>query len=170
MRGKSFLVIALAASLGLSAAPAVAGPDISAQAMPGVNFSSFKTYGWAQAQQPSGGNPIIAQQIIADIDAALASKGYTKTTGDADLGLVLTMGAQDKTDVQSWGRFGLQTSVWQYTEGQLSLDAYDLKTKQAVWHGQASQTIDPKKPNQSKIDAAVTKLMAQFPGTAAASQ
>ena len=131
--------------------------------MPGVNFGSYKTYAWIQAQQPSGGNPIIAQQIMADIDAALAQKGYAKAAADADLGVVLTLGAQDKTDVESFGRFGLQTSVWQYTEGQLSFDAYDMKTKQAVWHGQASETVDPKKPNQKKIDAAVSKLMAQFP-------
>ena len=35
-------------------------------------------------------------------------------------------------------------------------------------NGQASQTIDPDKPNPQKVDAAVMKLMAQFPATVAA--
>ena len=158
----------VAFSVGLSVATAsIAGPSISTQAAPGVNFSSYKTYSWVQAQAPAGGNPITYQQIMADIDTALAGKGYTKAPANGDISLVLTLGAREKTDVESWGRFGLQTSVYQYTQGQLSLDAFDTKTSQALWHGQTSQTINPDKVNQSKVDAAISKLMAQFPATAA---
>jgi hypothetical protein len=31
-------------------------------------------------------------------------------------------------------------------EGQISLDAFDTKTKRAVWHGQITDTINPKSP------------------------
>jgi hypothetical protein len=130
-----------------------------------VNFSAYKTYSWVQATAPAGGNPIMQQQIIADMDAALAQKGYVKSADSGDLSLILTIGAQQKTDVETWGRFGLQTSVYQYTQGQLSLDAFDTKTKQAVWHGQASETVNPDKPNPSKVSAGIQKLMAQFPAT-----
>jgi hypothetical protein len=143
---------------------AIAGPSISAQAAPGVSFSSYKTYSWIEADVPPGANPISYQQIMADIDTALAGKGYSKQPSNGDLSLYLTLGQQQKTDVESWGRFGLQTSVYQYMQGQLSLDAFDTKTKQAVWHGQASETINPDKPNQSKIDSGIQKLMAKFPG------
>ena len=160
------LVAALMFGLAAPGA-AMAGPSISTQAMPGVNFSTYKTYTWVQAQAPAGGNPIIQQQILADIDSALAQKGYQKAAEGGDLSLILTVGAREKTDIQSFGRFGLQTSVYQYTQGQLSLDAFDTKTQQAVWHGQASQTVNPDKPNPSKIDAAIAKLMTQFPATAA---
>jgi hypothetical protein len=135
--------------------------------MPGVNFSSYKTYTWVQATAPAGGNPVMQQQILNDLDAALAQKGYQEVKSGGDLSLVLTIGAQEKTDIQSWGWWGRQLSVNQYTQGQLSLDAFDTKTQQAVWHGQASQTIDPDKPNPSKVDAAIAKLMVQFPATAA---
>jgi hypothetical protein len=96
----------------------------------------------------------------------MASRGYQKAPG-GELTLALTLGAQDKTDIQTWGRFGLQTSVYQYTQGQLSLDVFDTKTQQALWHGQVVKTVDPTKPNQAKISKAIAKLMAKFPGTAA---
>lgn len=167
MKRKAMIRVAFAAALTLMPAAVLAAPKVSTQAAPGVNFSAYKTYSWVQAQVPSGGNPILFQQILSDLDSALSQKGYRKVDADGDLSLVLTIGAQQKTDIESWGRFGLQTSVYQYTQGQLSLDAFDTKTKQAVWHGQTSQTVNPDKPNPSKIDAAVAKLMAGFPATAA---
>lgn len=169
MNRRAIIAIAFATCFALSSQPSVAGPSISTDAAPGVNFSAYKTYSWAQASAPAGGNPVMYQRIIDGFDGALAQKGYQKAQSGGDLSLILTIGAKEKTDVQSFGRFGLQTSVYQYTEGQLSLDAFDTKTQQPVWHGQASQTIDPDKPNPSKVDAAVAKMMAQFPATAAIS-
>ena len=166
MHRRLILVVASALASAIPAA-SIAGPSISTTAAPGVNFSAYKTYTWVQANVPAGGNPVMQQQMLNDFDAALAQKGYQHVAQGGDLSLILTIGAQQKTDVQSWGRFGLQTSVYQYTQGQLSLDAFDTKTQQALWHGQASQTVDPDKPNPSKISAAITKLMAQFPATAA---
>jgi hypothetical protein len=156
------LVIGFAAP-GIS----IAGASITTQAAPGVNFSAYKTYSWVEESVPSGGNPIMQQQIVNDLNAALAQKGYQQVQSGGDLSLILTIGAREKTDVESWGRFGLQTSVYQYTQGQLSLDAFDTKTRQAVWHGQASGTVDPQKPNPSKVEAAIAKLMARFPANAA---
>lgn len=167
MNQKIIIGVAFAVCTGLSSQASFAGPSISTQAAPGVNFSAYKTYTWVQAQVPAGGSPITYQQIISDLDSALAQKGYVKAASNGDLSLILTLGAREKTDVESWGRFGLQTSVYQYTQGQLSLDAFDTKTRQPIWHGQASQTINPDKPNPAKVDAAIQKLMTQFPPTAA---
>jgi hypothetical protein len=155
---------ALASGLLLTAVQAAA--QTSSQTAPGANLSAYRTYEWLGTTPPAGSNPIIVQQIIADFDTAMASRGYQKAQ-PGELTLALSLGAREKTDVQSWGRFGLQTSVYQYTEGQLSLDVYDSKSQQALWHGQVAKTIDPKKPNQSKISKAIYKLMQQFPGTAA---
>jgi hypothetical protein len=112
-------------------------------ATPGVNFSAYKTYSWVQAAAPAGGNPVMQQEILNDLNAALGQKGYQQVASNGDLSLILTIGARENTEIQSWGRFGLQTSVYQYTEGQLSLDAFDTKTQQAVWHGQASPDHRP---------------------------
>lgn len=166
MKRNPFIVVAFTLGLGMPAA-SLAGPSIQTQAAPGANFGAYKTYTWVQANLPSDGNPITYQQIVNDVDGALAQKGYQKAPSGGDLSLIITIGTKDKTDVESWGRFGLQTSVWQYTEGQLSLDAFDTKTQLPVWHGHATQTIDPGHVKPEKVDAAVMKLMAQFPANAA---
>ena len=72
--------------------------------------------------------------------------------------------AWDKTDYDTWGRWGMQTDVYQYTEGKISVDVFDTKTKQALWHGSANAQIDPNKSNPALIDQAVTGVMAKFPG------
>lgn len=162
------LILGLTSAFALTP-DAQARPKISTDSMPGVNFSAYRTFAWVNALPPAGMNPVMYQRIMADIESALSQKGYQEAAAGAagDLSLALTIGAQQKTDIQSWGRFGFQTSVYQYTVGQLSLDAFDTKTKEAVWHGQARETVDPNKPNQSKIDAAVAQLMQSFPATAA---
>ena len=162
-RGTSLLA-GLAAGLILSTGAPASAQSISVDAPPGVNFSAYKTYAWVDTTPPAGLNPVMYQRIIGDIDQALAGKGYSK--GDsADLSLILTLGTQDKTDVETWGRFGLQTSVYQYTQGQLALDVFETASKRAVWHGQASKTVNPDKPNGAAVDKGIAKLMAKFPPT-----
>lgn len=168
MLRKSSVVLTALSGMLLAVPIGAMAQSLSTQAAPGVNFGAYHTYSWEQVQAPAGGNPVMQQQIIADFDAAMSGKGYQKVAESGDLSLILTLGAKEKTDIQSWGRFGLQTSVYQYTQGQLSLDAFDTKTQQAVWHGQASSTINPDKPNPSKVAKAISKLMAKFPATAAA--
>jgi hypothetical protein len=167
MHLKYLLIPGLAIGLTLLPQASAAKAKISTQAMPGVNFSAYKTYAWVNSLPPAGMNPVMYQTIMMDIDSALAGLGYQKVADTGQLSMILTIGAREKTDIQSWGRFGLQTSVYQYTQGQLSLDAYDTNTKQALWHGQATETVNPSKPNQTKINAAVGQLMASFPATAA---
>jgi hypothetical protein len=168
MHFKHLLIPGLAIGLALLPQASAAKAKISTQALQGVNFSAYKTYSWVNSLPPAGMNPVMYQQLQMDIDTDLAGLGYQKVADGGDLAMILTIGARQKTDVQSWGWFGLQTSVYQYTQGQLSLDAFDAKTKQAVWHGQATETVNPNKPNQAKINAAVSQLMANFPATAAA--
>lgn len=157
-------LLALSAVMSLFAATgAVAGPTISSNTAPGVDFGAYKTYQWVQISPSS--NPVIQQEIVASIEQSLASKGLVKAPA-ADMKLVLTTGVQSKTDIESWGRFGLQTSAYQYSVGQLSIDAFDAKTNMALWHGQATETINPDKPDMKKINQAITKLMAKFPTTA----
>jgi hypothetical protein len=165
MNRRSLLILGVASGLALSTG-VQAKPSISTDALPGVNFSAYRTFAWVNTSPPAGMNPVMYQRIMGDFEQALSSKGYQKADS-GDLSLILTVGAQEKADVQSFGRFGLQTSVYQYTQGQVSLDAFDTKTQKALWHGQVSDTINPDKPNPTKVDAAIAKLMQQFPATAA---
>jgi hypothetical protein len=154
------MVAALGAAIGLSAH--AARPSISTDTAPGANFAAYKTFAFVNARVPEGMDPVAFQRVLNDIEAGLNAKGYQKAD-PGDLSLILSLGAQNKTDIQSFGAWGLRTDVWQYTEGKLSVDAFDTKTKQAVWHGQASEEINPNKSNPAAIDKAVSKLMEKFP-------
>jgi hypothetical protein len=137
-------------------------PDVSSDTTPGANFAAYRSYAWVNTLPPAGMNPVAFERIRQGIDGSLAAKGYTK--GEAgDLSLILTLGARDKTDVTTWGRFGRQVDVYQYTQGKMSVDVFDTKTKQPLWHGEATQTIEPGKTDPAMIDAAVTGVMAKFP-------
>jgi hypothetical protein len=167
MTRKLIVSATVAAYLAAFSQPSLARPTIDAQTAPGVNFSAYKTYSWIPVQVAPGSNPIMYQQIMYDMDAPLAAKGYVKVESGGQINLLLTLGGREKTDVQSWGWWGRQLSVYQYVVGQLTLDALDSKTQQPLWHGRATETVDPSKPNQAKINQAVQKLMALFPATAA---
>ena len=153
MNRNRFLALSAAMSLFVATA-AVAGPTISSNTAPGVDFSAYKTYQWVQISPSS--NPVIQEEIVASIEQALAGKGLVEAA-TGDMKPVLTTGVQTQTELESWGRWGLQTSTYQYSQGQLSIDAFDAKTNMALWHGQATETINPQKPDTKKINDAVNK-------------
>jgi len=158
MNGRSMALVL--GALALSACAST--PTVSSDTTPGANFANYKSYTWVNPLPPAGMNPVSFERIRQGVDGALSAKGYSKAD-PGDLSVILTMGAQDKTDVNTWGRWGRQVDVYQYTEGKLSVDVFDTKTKQPLWHGSATQTIDPNKSDPAMIDAAVSGVMAKFP-------
>jgi hypothetical protein len=153
------LFLTFAAVVALSACSS--SPTVSSDVVPGVNFSAYKTFSFI-TEAPRGANPVAVERIQQDVGSALSGKGYAQGQ-PGDLTVVTTVGAQNRTQVNSWGWWGLRTDVYQYTEGQLAVDVYDTKTKQALWHGQAEQRIDPNKPDPDAVNAAVASVMASFP-------
>jgi hypothetical protein len=160
MHRRWFLV--LTAASVVAALPASARPTISTDAAPGVNFQTYKTFSWVNPTPPAGMDPVAFGRIRSEIEDDLAAKGY-QSASPGDLSLILTVGERQKTDFESWGRFGLQTSAYTYTQGSLSLDAFDTKTRQAVWHGQATETVNPDKPNFGAIRDGIDKMVGKFP-------
>jgi len=155
-------VVALALALPLAAVSA----EVSSDTTPGVNFAAYTTFSFASTTPPAGLDPVAFERIVMDVQSGLEGKGYTNAAQGGDLSVIITVGEQDKTDVSSWGRFGLQTDVYQYTQGQLSVDVFDTKTKQPLWHGQATETVNPGRTNPAKIDKEVGEVMARFPARA----
>jgi hypothetical protein len=154
------LVIALVA--GLLAVPALAKPKVSADTTPGANFAAYRTFAIVNVLPPPGMNPVVYERIRQGVEQGLAGKGYSKAD-PGDLSVIITVGGRDKIDVQTWGPFGRDVDVRQYTEGQLSVDVFDTKTRQPLWHGQATGTVNPQKLNAQKIEAGVADIMARFP-------
>ncbi len=137
-------------------------PNISSDIAPGANFSGYRTYEWVDVSPAAGMNPVSLERMRQGVERAMAAKGYTAAS-PGDITLILTVAGKERVDVQSWGRFGQNIDTYRYTEGKLTLDAFDTRTARPVWHGQATQNVDPGRTDPAQIDAAVAGVMAQFP-------
>ena len=129
------LIIFGAVSALVMATAAQAKQELNTDAAPGVNFNNYKTYTWTKGHPSGGIDSVHYQRILANLDTRLAGKGYHKGS-PSDLTIALTLGKQQKVDVDVWSRYGYHVRNRSYTEGQISVDAFDTKTKKALWHGQ----------------------------------
>ncbi len=167
------LGIALLFTLALSVL--TLAQDVTSNSMPGTDFTKYHTYKWVTIEGATQPNQIVDAQIKASIDSQLASKGLTKVDGDkADL----FIGYQASIDQQKqWNAYGMggglrwgggmataQSST--ISTGTLVLDMYDPTTKQLVWTGRVTKTLDPS-ANQGKkqknLDKAMQKLLKAYP-------
>jgi hypothetical protein len=148
--------------------------DVTSNSMPGVDFTKYHTYKWVPIQGAVQPNQIVDAQIKESIDSQLATKGLTKTDGErADL----LVGYQISVDQEKqWNAYGTGGMRWgggmataqqsTISTGTLVLDMYDPATKQLVWTGRVSKTLDPganQGKKQKNLDKAVQKLMKNFP-------
>jgi hypothetical protein len=180
-------MVLVTAALLLLGASAAYGQDVRYDYAQGTNFSQLKTYKWVAIKGADQPDELTAQRITAAVDAELARKGLTKTDSeDADLyiGYQTAVGAEKQFTSYNtgwgygpgWGRgwygYGgaMTTTTYGSTStvyvGQLDLSMYDRATKQLVWRGVATKTLDPKaKPEkkQKNINKAVQKLLKNFP-------
>jgi Domain of unknown function (DUF4136) len=155
------------------AAFSVAAQEVTSDAMPGVDFSKFHTYKWVTVEGAKYPNQIVDQQIKNSIDAQLAAKGLTKTDGDnADLHVAYQVGMQQQTQWNAYGMGGRWAGGMASAQsstiniGTLVFDMYDPSTKQLVWTGRATKTVDPSKnpeKNQKNLDKAMAKLLKNYP-------
>jgi hypothetical protein len=166
---------ALGVAFTLLACIVVLAQDVKTNSMPGVDFSKFHTYKWVAvdgAQQP---NQIVDAQIKQAVDAQLSAKGLTKTDSDkADLYVEYQIATDQERQWNAYGtgggwRFGggmataTQSTI---TIGTLVLDMYDPSTKQLVWTGRASKSLDPssnQQKNEERLNKAMAKLLKTYP-------
>jgi len=153
----------------------------------GAQFSTYKTYKWVQVKDAPKLNPLVDQQVRAAIEAELTAKGLTKATGEqADIWIAYQFTLAQEKEFSSystdfgygggWGRgwyggggMGSTMTTGQTSTihiGELALDVYDPTSKQIVWRGAASKTLDAKaKPEkrQKNLTKGVAKLLKNFP-------
>jgi hypothetical protein len=170
-----FFGTALAMAVILFVCEFAAAQDIKTNFVPGTDFSKYKTYKWVNIAGGEKPNQIVDQQITSAIDAALASKGLTKTDDDkADMYVGYQVSI---TQQQQWNAYGMgggwrmgggmatATSSTIQT-GTLGLDFYDPSPQQLIWRGQATKTLNPSKDpekNQERLNKAAMKLLKDFP-------
>ncbi len=161
--------------LALLACSVAMAQDVTTNAMPGVSFAKYHTYKWVTVEGASYPNQIVDTQIKDSVDSQLAAKGLTKGADDkADLYVAYQVSVNQE---KHWNAYGMGGGVrWgggmataqssTISIGTLVLDMYDPTTKQLVWTGRVSKTIDPS-ANQAKkqknLDKAMQKLLKSFP-------
>jgi hypothetical protein len=155
------LILFGAASALLFSASAQAKPRMTTDQAKDVNFANYHSFNWASTTPPHGLNSVQYHRIQDHITGALGNKGY-KHDPHGDLTLALTVGKLTRVDLDTWNHYGYH-DAYSHSEGQVTLDAFDSKTKRAVWHGQVTEAISPTKPNPEKLGNAVYQLMERFP-------
>jgi Domain of unknown function (DUF4136) len=166
--------LGIALTLLLAACALTPAQEVSTNSMPGVDFSKYHTYKWVTIEGATYPNQIVDAQIKQSVDSQLATKGLTKTDGDkADLliGYQASISTEKQWNAYGTGGFrwgGGMASAQQSTiaTGTLVLDMYDPATKQLVWTGRASKTLDSganQEKKQKNLDNAMKKLLKNFP-------
>lgn len=152
----------------------LAAQDVRYNFMPGTDFSKYHTYKWVTIEGASYPNQILDAQIKDAVNSQLAAKGLTKTDSDkADLyvGYQIAVNQQQQWNAYGMGgglRWGGMASATSSTIniGTLVLDMYDPSSKQLVWTGNATKTIDPssnQEKNQKNLNKAMQKLLKNYP-------
>jgi hypothetical protein len=164
-------IVLVVAVMGCCVAPA---QEVLGNFILGTDFSKYHTYKWFRIEGNAYPNQILDAQIKQSVDSQLASKGLTKTDNDkADL----YVGYQIAVDQvkQSMGYDmgdGLRCSGMPAATsstigvGTLVLDIYDPTTKQLVWTGTATKTLDPssnQEKNMENLDKTMEKLLKNYP-------
>jgi hypothetical protein len=166
---------ALATAFVVGAATAAQAQDVTYNAMPGTDFSKFKTYKWVAIEGAQHPDQIVEQQIKQALDAQFAAKGLKKTDADpADLLVGYQVAVNQERQWNTYGGgmgfrmgggMGTATSST-INIGTLGLDIYDAAGKQLVWRGTATKTLDAKanpQKRQDNINKAAAKLLKNFP-------
>ena len=160
--------------LALLACNLAVAQDVSTNSMPGTDFSKYHTYKWVPIEGAVQPNQIVDAQIKQSVDAQLATKGLTKTDGEkADLLVGYQVSISQEKQWNAYGTGGVRWGGGMATAqqstistGTLVLDMYDPSTKQLVWSGRVSKTLDPS-ANQGKkqknLDKAMDKLLKNYP-------
>ena len=140
-----------------------------------ANFNAYKTYQWVDHKAVQVGDQLLDQNIKRAVDAQLASKGLRRVESGGDLlaGYQAAISQEKQFDSLGWGG-PLLWGPWGNTRvtsssidvGKLVIGLFDPGTKQLVWRGSASKTLDIKKDpdkNYRNLEKAMDKLFRNYP-------
>ena len=143
-----------------------------------ANFNSYKTYQWVDYKPVQVGDELLDRDIKRAVDEQLAGKGLRRVESGGDLLVGYQAGISQEKESDSignggwggpfgWGNWG-NTRVTTSTIdiGKLTIGLFDPATKQLVWRGSASKTLniskDPDK-NYRTLEKAMAKLFKNYP-------
>ena len=167
-------IVLIMLGIALLACGVAIAQDVKYNSMPGTDFSKYHTYKWIAIEGASHPNQIVDAEIKQAVDAQLSTKGMTKTDDEkADLYVGYQIAVDQEKQWNAYGmggglRWGGMASATQSTIsiGSLVIDMYDPGTKQLVWTGTASKSLDPssnQQKNQNNLNKAMAKLLKNYP-------
>ncbi len=156
-----------------------------------IDFTQYRTYAFisdhpmAVSQAQGAVSPLLEGRIMESIRIAMNAKGYNevKDAESADVAIGFTIGTRDQIKVDSYPAsysagfarrgyyygygMGTETYVRQYTEGQLAIDVFDVRSHTPAFHGIASKRISEsdRKDQQPVLNAVAAQALAAFPAT-----
>jgi hypothetical protein len=144
--------------------------DVKYNYDPSVNFANYHTYQWVSLPTAHP-DQLVDRQIKADIDGQLAAKGFTQTTEKPDLQLAYQIAVDQERQWNAWGggvRFGGMGQATSSTIniGTLGIDFFDPATKNLIWRGLGTKSIDPSgnpQKNMTRMQKAIAKILKSFP-------
>ena len=166
--------IGLSFGLVLLLANAALAQKVTTDFAKDADFQQYKTFMWIKEPKPA--NPLVAQRIVDDVNAALAAKGLKLVTADADVAIAAHAATRTERSLDTlydgfgggwrWrGGFGSATTqVNTYEIGTLVIDLFDARTKEALWRGTATKTLsDSPQKNAENLNKAVARMFKDFP-------
>jgi len=159
--------------------PAVAAAqDVKIDFDKAFDFSTVKTYSIKIGT--TWGNNLSERRVLAEIDEAIAGKGWKKVEeGQANVLVVLHGATQTKRTASTFysgmggyryygmGMGTAQTVVDEYLVGTLVVDMFEPKAKSLVFRGIAEDEIsDNPERNAKRLEKASTKMFKDFPPAA----
>jgi hypothetical protein len=143
-----------------------------------VRFSNYRSFFILKGN--SSGNPLMDQRAQDDVKSELISKGWIEVPeGQGQAAVVVHAASKTKhtyeTLYDGWGGWGWRrgwgpgfggstTFVNDYKVGTLVVDVFDATSKQAIWHGFASDALsDDAASNAKATEQAIDKMFSNFP-------
>lgn len=143
-----------------------------------AHFGDYKTYNWIDYRPVPPGDQLLDQDIKRAVDEQLAGKGLRRVETGGDLVVGYQAGISQEKEFNSlgaggwgpwggpfgWGNGRVTTST--IDVGRLTIGLFDPATKQLVWRGSASKTLNISKnpdKNYGNLEKAMAKLFKNYP-------
>jgi len=171
--------IILAAAVLFLSTSAVFGQNVKVDVDTTVNFSTLKTFGWAEGMVAR--NPIISQTIVTAVESELTARGLTRSADNPDIKVAVvaaagvdiqTVGPTWNVNYAVWGGYTNPAALMNITTGTLMIDLVDAKSDRSVFRGVAKETLNRSASADPAADArsveklikkAVTKMFKKYP-------
>jgi hypothetical protein len=141
----------------------------------GADLSRYHSYTWAPPDRQGTGDPrldnneIFQEKVQSAVDARLASKGFEKTSGSADLLVHYHASVEQRIDLQTSEPYtpcdGCKPFI--YDAGTLVIDLVDARTNRLLWRGWAEGNVEGVVDRQQwmdeRVDADVTRILDTLP-------